>query len=82
MAVSDRALLEVQLYFFSHLTAVKKGQSEQYVHALGELCASEAFADSIELTTKSVGRFHTRFTMFGQLVERVFGRSIKLPSIA
>jgi hypothetical protein len=78
----NRALLEVQLYYFSHLTAVKKTQSEQYADALRTLCRSEKFADSIELTTKSVGRFRTRFAMFGRLVKKVFGRSIELPSIA
>jgi hypothetical protein len=78
----NKALLEVELYYFSHLTVVRKSHREEYLKALRALCKNARFADAIELTTKSVGRFRTRFTMFGKMVEKVFGRTIEPPDIA
>jgi len=78
----NKALLEVELYYFSNIPAVKKAHQGQYINGLRSLCKNAEFADAIELTTKSVGRFRTRFTMFGKLIEDVFKRHVEPPDIA
>ena len=69
----NKALLEVEIYHFSDLTAAQVAdKGERFVTALEELCADPVFRDAIELTTKSPDRFAKRFEMFGDMVSAVF----------
>jgi len=77
----NKALLEVELYYFSKLNPVAKSKTASFDGALKELCARRSFANSIETTTKSVERFRTRFTLFGKEFTKIFRHTIDLPLI-
>jgi hypothetical protein len=77
----NKALLEVELYYFSKLNSVAKSKTASFDGALKELCARRSFANSIETTTKSVERFRTRFTLFGKEFTKIFRHTIDLPLI-
>ena len=77
----NKALLEVQLYYFGRLKSKKNVDTETFFLALQKLCSNREFANSIESTTKSIDRFTLRFEKFGKLMEEVFGQTILGPSI-
>jgi len=77
----NKALLEVQLFYFSRLKNVPKNSAGRFDNALKQLCGNRAFAESIESTTKTIDRFRTRFLMFGELIDEVYGSAIEPPLI-
>lgn len=77
----NRALFEVQQYYFSRLTRTPapdklKGFNAAFIEWFGR---TSRFRASIESTTKSVERTQTRFRSFGLFFNRYFGISIDSP---
>ena len=76
----NKVLFEVQAYYFRFLTDTEvraPDRMEAFVENFKELCnTSEDFRASIESTTKTNERYETRFSLFQQLVNQTFGRTI------
>jgi hypothetical protein len=74
----NRALYEVEVYYASRLAPGQlQGKSTTFESAVESLCLEHPeFVDSIETSTKNIDKYYTRFSLFRNMVNRVFGASI------
>jgi hypothetical protein len=77
----NRALFEVQQYYFSRLgtalgATLQKTFNEKFIEWVKK---TPRFRSSIESTTKSIERTHARFRLFGAFFNKTFGSNIPSP---
>ena len=75
----NKVLFEVEAYYFMHLIDVKitEGQKKIFIEGFKNLCdKNKEFRSSIESTTKTNERYQVRFSLFQELVNKVFRKKI------
>jgi hypothetical protein len=74
----NRALFEVEVYYAARLPAGQLAEkASTFASALESLCLEKPeFIDSIETSTKNIDKYYTRFSLFKDMVNRVFGTEI------
>jgi Protein of unknown function DUF262 len=77
----NKALLEVQLYYFRKLPTGIAASKAEFKERFTELCHDSKFLQSIESTTKSIERFRHRFESFRKLVLDVYAVDGGMPLI-
>lgn len=83
----NRALYEVEVYYAGRLQpGLLKEKSAAFAAALESLCLERPeFIDSIETSTKNIDKYYTRFSLFRDMINRVFETdiaSVPVPSRA
>jgi hypothetical protein len=70
----NRALFEVEVYYASRLDAgLLADKAAAFSSAFESLCLERPdFVDSIETSTKTIDKYYTRFSLFREMVNRVF----------
>jgi len=76
----NKAVFEVQIYYFCRLIEEGKGADQirpKAIKAFQEahlaLWESDEFIRAVEVTTKSLDQYRTRFTLFEKMINSVFG---------
>jgi antitoxin component HigA of HigAB toxin-antitoxin module len=71
----NRALFEVQAYYFSFPPIRETAQQDslRLIEAFKELSEDKEFQTSIEVTTKSIDHYRTRFGRFREMLHNVLG---------
>lgn len=77
----NKALLEVELYYFAQLDVDLRPRAERFKLKFADLCNAARFRQSIESTTKSISRFKYRFDAFRKLVRTVYAFDGGIPLI-
>lgn len=74
----NRALYEVEVYYASRLSVGQlTGKATTFVSAVESLCLERPeFVDSIETSTKNIDKYYTRFSLFRDMINRVFDANI------
>lgn len=77
----NRALFEVQQYYFSRLPRIPKSfdKAEFIIKYKKFFAENPSFRTSIESTTKSIERTQIRFKIFGNFINKIFNTKIKIP---
>jgi len=80
----NRALFEVQLYYFSKLPAarLKQANIRKFQRRFEKLSMNPTFRSSIEATTKSIENYNERFKLFADAMNASFGVRLKVPQFA
>lgn len=75
----NRALFEVQVYYIARIPdKCVRNKSADFVAQFQSLCLeNHEFIDSIEASTKNITKYHSRFKIFRDLVNKVFGTNIE-----
>jgi hypothetical protein len=75
----NRALFEVQVYYFSMLSDgdLKNIDKTKVVSAFQKLCnENQTFQDSIEVSTKTIEKYDTRFSLFRDAMNTALGLTV------
>ncbi len=74
----NRALFEVQVYYIVRVPySLVRDKSADFVARFQSLCLEDReFIDSIETSTKNITKYHSRFRIFQNLVNEVFGTNV------
>lgn len=74
----NRALFEVEVYYASRLEPGQlRDKSSEFLSAFESLCHERPeFVDSIETSTKNIDKYYTRFSLFRDMTNTVFGTEI------
>ena len=75
----NRALFEVQVYYFSQLSNVQLEALDKaiVVSAFQDLCNADGdFQESIETSTKTIQNYETRFTKFQTVMNAALGLNV------
>lgn len=74
----NRALFEVEVYYASRLAPGRiADNASAFESAIESLCLEHPeFVDSIETSTKNIDKYYTRFSLFRDMVNRIFGTEI------
>jgi hypothetical protein len=74
----NRALFEVEVYYASRLEAgALADKSRSFEVAFETLCLERPeFIDSIETSTKNIEKYYTRFSLFRDMINKVFDTDI------
>jgi hypothetical protein len=76
----NKVLFEVQVYYFMFLKNYTATQRDLYLEGLAHLTQNNAqFESSIGDTTKGIAEYRTRYTLFGDMFNRVFDTRVSNP---
>jgi len=75
----NRALFEVEVYYAARLGGgIIKSNALKFEKAFEQLCLKRPeFIDSIETSTKNIDKYYTRFSLYRDMVNEVFGAKIE-----
>jgi hypothetical protein len=74
----NRALFEVQIYYAARLTpGILEANQRAFESGFAQLCLERPdFIDSIETSTKNIDKYYTRFSLYRDMINNIFGTRI------
>lgn len=77
----NKVLFEVEAFYFMNLLKRDKiiDNQDKFLDRLTEICNDPVFSASIASTTKGLNEYRTRFTIFGSVMQEIWGLKLENP---